>query len=246
MLIKFGMNYPQSGECRSREWFFKHALALHCPSGQKYTEICSGQRQKSICRRLKDNLSGCRWEKSARCPGARDREMDAEISEFHETVEGQPGCRFPNFQVFRRCQESHIHNQCDRITEFHLPEAEPTEKRISQWYSPVKSPVSGSLWSHEKMDHADPQLGAGVWGIKHHVWRTSARINIKLPSSTDDIGHPCLTCPSITDIYKARTKSSFLSFSPIIIIEDLYLQTFLHSLICNRTVIADCMRKNTI
>ena len=33
MLIKFGMNYPQSGECRSREWFFKHALGnkiLHC------------------------------------------------------------------------------------------------------------------------------------------------------------------------------------------------------------------------
>jgi len=25
-LIKFGMNYPQSGECRSQEWFFKHAL----------------------------------------------------------------------------------------------------------------------------------------------------------------------------------------------------------------------------
>jgi len=26
MLIKVEMNYPQSGECRSWEWFFKHAL----------------------------------------------------------------------------------------------------------------------------------------------------------------------------------------------------------------------------
>ena len=28
MLIKFGMNYPQSGECRSQEWFFKHAPGI--------------------------------------------------------------------------------------------------------------------------------------------------------------------------------------------------------------------------
>ena len=29
MLIKFGMNYPRSGECRSREWIFKHALGTY-------------------------------------------------------------------------------------------------------------------------------------------------------------------------------------------------------------------------
>jgi len=28
MLIKVEMNYPQSGECRSWEWFFKHALVM--------------------------------------------------------------------------------------------------------------------------------------------------------------------------------------------------------------------------
>ena len=39
-----------------------------------------------------------------------------------------------------------------------------------------------------------------------------------------------MTYPSVTAIHKARAKSLFSSLSPIIIIEDLYLQTFFHSL----------------
>lgn len=39
------------------------------------------------------------------------------------------------------CQKGHLHGKCDRITklitEFHLSEAEPAEKRISKRYGPV-------------------------------------------------------------------------------------------------------------
>lgn len=64
--------------------------------------------------------------------GACDREMDIQISEFHETVEGQLGCHFPDLQVFRNRQEGHIHGQRNRITEFYLPEAQPPAERIPQ------------------------------------------------------------------------------------------------------------------
>ena len=52
------------------------------------------------------------------------------------------------------CQKGHLHGKCDRITklitEFHLSEAEPAEKRISKRYGPVKSPVSGRFRGCEK------------------------------------------------------------------------------------------------
>ena len=71
-----------------------------------------------------------------------DRKMDTEISEFHETLEVQLGCDFSDFQIFSNGPEGHLHDKCDRITEFHLPEAEPPEKRISKRYSPFKGAVS--------------------------------------------------------------------------------------------------------
>ena len=71
--------------------------------------------------------------------------MDAEIPKFHETLEGQLGRHLPDLQVFSDGQEGHIHNKRHRITELHLSEAEPSEERISERYSPVESPVSGDL-----------------------------------------------------------------------------------------------------
>ena len=56
--------------------------------------------------------------------------MDAEISEFHETMERQLECHFPDFQVFRNRQEGDIHNQRDWIAKFHLPETEPEKSMI--------------------------------------------------------------------------------------------------------------------
>ena len=49
------------------------------------------------------------------------------------------------YQVFPRSQEGHLHNQCDRIAEFHLSKAEPPEKRISKRYSPFKGALSGDF-----------------------------------------------------------------------------------------------------
>nr|DAI27751.1 MAG TPA: hypothetical protein [Caudoviricetes sp.] len=40
-----------------------------------------------------------------------------------------------------------------------------------------------------------------------------------------------MTCHQPDGIYKTRVKSSILSLSPSLIIEESYLQTFLHSLI---------------
>ena len=39
--------------------------------------------------------------------------------------------------------KGHLHDKCDRITEFHLPEAESPKERISKRYRPVKSPIFG-------------------------------------------------------------------------------------------------------
>lgn len=76
------------------------------------------------------------------------QKMDAKISEFHETLEGQLGCDFSDIQVFSDCPEGHIYNQCNRITEFHIPETESSEERVSKRYGFVESPVSGNIRSH--------------------------------------------------------------------------------------------------
>ena len=71
--------------------------------------------------------------------------MVCEISEFDEKLEAELGCHLSDFQVFPRSQEGHLHNQCDRIAEFHLSKAEPPEKRISKRYSPFKGALSGDF-----------------------------------------------------------------------------------------------------
>ena len=107
-----------------------------------------------------------------------------------------------------------------------MPEAEPAAERIPGQYSIAKGLVSGSLWSNEEMDDAHTESGTGLWGTGDHVWRTSAGINTKTGGGC----RLCLTYPSATAIHKARAKSLFSSLSPVIIMEDLYLQTFFHSL----------------
>ena len=51
----------------------------------------------------------------------------------------------PIFKFFGRCPKGHIHDQCHRISEFHLSEIKPAKKRISKRYSIAESPVSGYL-----------------------------------------------------------------------------------------------------
>ena len=77
--------------------------------------------------------------------GKGNQNMVCKISEFHEKLEAKLGCHLPNFQVFHERKKSDLHDQCHRIPEFHLPEAEPSEKRISKRYSAFKSPVSGDV-----------------------------------------------------------------------------------------------------
>ena len=95
--------------------------------------------------------------------------MGPQISEFHEELEPELGCHLADLQVFCGGQEGDLHDECHRVTEFHLSEAEPPEERISQRYRTVESAVSGYVRGDEEMDDADPELGAGLWGIEHHV-----------------------------------------------------------------------------
>ena len=88
--------------------------------------------------------------------------MVREVSEFHEELETELGCNLTYLQVLHGCEEGDLHDQCDREPEFHLPETEPSEKRISQRHLPAEGPVSGNLRGHEEMDYAHPQLGSGI------------------------------------------------------------------------------------
>ena len=75
----------------------------------------------------------------------KNREMVNKVPEFHEKLEAELGCNQPNLQVFYRSKESHLHDKCHRIAEFHLSKAEPPEERISKRYSPFKSTLSGDF-----------------------------------------------------------------------------------------------------
>ena len=76
--------------------------------------------------------------------------MVREVSEFHEELETELVCNLTHFQVLHGCEEGDLHNQCDREPEFHLPETEPSEKRISQRHRPAEGIVSGYFRGHEK------------------------------------------------------------------------------------------------
>ena len=48
----------------------------------------------------------------------------------------------PIFKFSTTVRNGDLHYKCDRITEFHLPEAESPEKRIPERYSSIKGTVS--------------------------------------------------------------------------------------------------------
>ena len=62
-------------------------------------------------------------------------------------------------------------------TRDNIPEAVPSEKRISKRYRPVKGLVSGYFWGYEKMDYHHPWLGSGLWRTEHYVRRTLTRVS---------------------------------------------------------------------
>ncbi len=49
----------------------------------------------------------------------------------------------------------------------------------------------------KEMDHAAKELGAGLWGIKHYVRRTSARIDSGKAKLTGGMFRLLLTCPGM-------------------------------------------------
>ena len=79
---------------------------------------------------------------------------------------------------------------------------------IKMPYSTTESPVSGSLWSNQKVDFHNPKLGSGLWRTKYYVRRTPSRIG-NIPSQNRRQNRLLLTCVLVTVIYKQRAKSWF-------------------------------------
>ena len=79
---------------------------------------------------------------------------------------------------------------------------------IKMPYSTTESPVSGNLWSNQKVDFHNPKLGSGLWRTKYYVRRTPSRIG-NIPSQNRRQNRLLLTCVLVTVIYKQRAKSWF-------------------------------------
>ncbi len=80
------------------------------------------------------------------------------------------------------------------------------------------------------MDYADTELGAGLWGTEHHVRRTITGIGFTRTIDKTS-GNPALDMHQHVLLYiNQGLEAHQRAFSPVIIIEDLYLQTFVHTL----------------
>ena len=67
------------------------------------------------------------------------------ISERHETLGKRLGCHHSDLQVFRKCENRHLHDERVRESESHIPQAESSEKRFPQCPGSSEGPVSGHL-----------------------------------------------------------------------------------------------------
>ena len=67
--------------------------------------------------------------------------------------------------------EGHVHDQCHREPQQRLPPAEPWPHDLPQRHGPHQGAIPGDLGDDEKMDHARPELGAGLCGAGYRVSR---------------------------------------------------------------------------
>ena len=86
-----------------------------------------------------------------------------------EKLEAELGCNLADFQVFGRCQKSHLYHKRDRKPECDVSKTEPAAQCISQRYGSPKSLIFSYIRSYEKMDHANPKLGTCLWRTEYHV-----------------------------------------------------------------------------
>ena len=83
-----------------------------------------------------------------------------------------------------------------------------------------------------KMDYEHSELGTGLRRTQHYVWGTTPRITESICMMRRTFLTSALDMPEIMSyiIYSKSWKLQFSASSSIIIIEDYYLQTVLHSL----------------
>ena len=84
----------------------------------------------------------------------------------------------------------------------------------------------------KKMDYEYSELGTGLRRTQHYVWGTTPRIKESICMMRRTFLTSALDMPEIMSyiIYSKSWKLQFSASSSIIIIEDYYLQTVLHSL----------------
>ena len=84
-------------------------------------------------------------EEQGRANRDRITEKWSEKSERHETLVTRLGCHHSYLQVFRKGENRHLHDERDRESERHIPQAESSEKRFPQCPGSSEGPVSGHL-----------------------------------------------------------------------------------------------------
>lgn len=56
-----------------------------------------------------------------------------------------------------------------------LPPSQPQPQRLPEWYEPAEGPISGYLWTDEKVDDAGEKLGCSLRRAGDHVPRKAVR-----------------------------------------------------------------------
>lgn len=76
-----------------------------------------------------------------------------------------------------RPPDDYLCNQRNWESQCYLPQTEPSAKRFPKCSGVDKSLVSGHIWSHEEVEHANPELGSGLWRAGNHVRESAARLS---------------------------------------------------------------------
>ena len=101
--------------------------------------------------------------------------MESEISGLYEPLGGKLGCNQSHVQVLGDRPEGALYHQCHREPEQRLPPSQPQPQRLPEWYEPAEGPISGYLWTDEKVDDAGEKLGCSLRRAGDHVPRKAVR-----------------------------------------------------------------------
>lgn len=71
--------------------------------------------------------------------------MGGTVRECDEALARQLGCHIANLQVFQRGQDGILHDKRNRVAQFFLSPAKPSEECVPEFAGIIKSPVPGNI-----------------------------------------------------------------------------------------------------